>query len=75
MTGKVKLDISTLLKESGATGIDLVRYGIAPQTAYRIAHGKSKGITFEVLEKLCDFFTERVGRPICPGDIVTYERS
>lgn len=71
--GKVVIDISSLLQESGATPLDLARYGIAPSTAYKIAHGKAQGIYLDVLEKICDFFTDRLGRRITPGDIVLYK--
>lgn len=66
------VNLRALLDEAGVNSMDLVRSGIAPATAYNLVHNRTAGITFDVLEKVCDFFTKRLGRPITPGDVLLY---
>lgn len=71
----IVINVARLLEEAGENPMDLTRFGIAQATAYRLAHDEGRGITFEVLKRLCDYFTERLGRPVGPGDILTYPRN
>jgi len=71
--GKIKHNVKALLEEAGANPMDLSRYGLAVNTAYRFARGEvATGITFDALVLLCSFFTERLGRPVGVGDILVY---
>lgn len=72
--GKIKLNVSALLEQAEANPMDLIRYGLAHATAYRIARGEGDGIQFDTLAVLCDFFTEKLNRQINPGDILVYQR-
>ena len=71
--GKITIQLNELFEEAGVNPMDLTRHGIAQGTAYNLAQGRSKGIRFDVLEKVCSFFTQELGRPIGPGDILKYE--
>ncbi len=68
----IVINVASLLQEAGRTPMDLTSFGIAQATAYRLAHGEGSAITFEVLRQLCDYFSERLGRPVGPGDILLY---
>lgn len=72
--GMVTVNIQPLLTEAGLKPVKFMEETrLAPRTAYTLAHGEGRGITFEVLARLCEFFTDRLGRPIGPGDILVYK--
>jgi len=72
--GKITLNVTALLLEANATPMDLIRFGLAYATAYRIARGEGDGIQFETLALLCDFFTEKLQRVVTPGEILVYQK-
>ncbi len=74
MPGEIKVMVGELLKEGGAIPMDLTRFGLAQMTAYKLAAGEGEGISYDVLIKVCDFLTEKLGRPIDPGDVLKYKR-
>ena len=55
--GTIQLLVPRLLKERGFTTLDMM-YGarLSQGTAYHLASGEAKGITFDVLGRLCGFF-------------------
>lgn len=70
---KVTVNIQPLMDEAGINQIDLSRETrLAVGTVSALARGLSKGIQFQVLARLCDFFTVRLGRPVRPADILFY---
>jgi hypothetical protein len=76
MKGKITSNIPALMQEANINQIDLSRETrLAPGTIGYLSHGIiGKSIYTAVLEKLCVFFTERLGRPIGPGDVLIYDR-
>lgn len=70
---KIGLNVAALLEEANATPMDLIRYGLAYATAYRIARGEGDGIQFDTLTLLCGFFSEKLGRKVLPNDILIYK--
>ena len=53
----IKIKVPQLMKQQGFTATDLMRKGnIAYGTALRLSKGDGDGITFEVLEALCELF-------------------
>ena len=59
---RIRIRVPELLEERGWTPMELVRRaGLAMGTAYRLANGEAKGVTFDVLEKLCATFGVDVG--------------
>jgi hypothetical protein len=64
--------VKELMQESGSTPMDLIRFGMAQGTAYGVARNKIHMIHERTLDMLCDFFTERLGREVNPGDILYY---
>lgn len=68
----IRSRVSKLMKEAGVTSMDLVRAGMAQGTAYGLAKDHIRMIHIDTLEKLCDFFTTRLGRLVTPNDILDY---
>ena len=57
----IKLKVPELLKKKGWNATDLMRKGnIAYGTALRLSKGEGDGITFEVLEALCELFDVKI---------------
>lgn len=71
--GTVTLNINHLMEETSTTPMDLVRYGISPGAAYYLRRDKPRQISFDMLATLCDFFSEKTGRIVSPGEILSYE--
>lgn len=71
--GKIKINVYALLRQTNTTPMDLVRHGISYATAYRLARGQGDGIEFSTLAALCDYFSNRMGRTVLPGEILIYE--
>ena len=64
------LHVRELMEEAGAIPMDLIRYGMAQGTAYSFSKNKVRRIDLDTIDLLCDFFTEKLGREIAPGDIM-----
>jgi putative transcriptional regulator len=63
----IKVKVPELLEKSGLNATDMMRKAnIAYATALRLAKGTANGITFDVLESLCELFNVEV------GDILEY---
>ena len=57
----IKLKVPELLKKKGWNATDLMRKGnIAYGTALRLSRGEGDGITFDVLESLCELFDAEI---------------
>ncbi|HRJ59112.1 MAG TPA: helix-turn-helix transcriptional regulator, partial [Anaerolineales bacterium] len=57
----IKIKVPELLKKHKMNATDLMRKGnVAYRTALRLAKGDGEGITFEVLENLCELFNAKV---------------
>ena len=71
MKGTVIVKVPQLLADRKENATDLL-YGarIAPATAYRLAEGKAKRISFDVLASLCNYFGVGIGQIIeyVPGE-------
>lgn len=67
----IEYHVRELMQEAGATAMDLVRHGMAQGTAYNLSRNKISRIDNKTLALLCDFFTTRLNRRVCPGDIIT----
>ena len=53
----IRLKVPELLKQKGWNATDLMRKGnIAYGTALRLSKGEGNGITFDVLESICQLF-------------------
>jgi putative transcriptional regulator len=58
----IKLRVPELLKERGLNASNLMREAkLAYATAYKLSKGRSKGISFDVLNSLCQVFDVEVG--------------
>jgi DNA-binding Xre family transcriptional regulator len=58
----IKLKVPELLKKHNLNATDLMRQAnIAYGTAFKLAKGNGKGISFEVLNTLCELFDVGVG--------------
>lgn len=68
---KVEFHVRQLLEEANAKSIDLVRFGMSQGTAYNLTRERVKMIDLDTLALLCSFLSERLGRRITPGDILT----
>jgi putative transcriptional regulator len=67
MPAMIESQISTLLGRRRASIQDLANQaGIAYSTAHALYHGTSKGITFDVMNRLCAYLG------VQPGDLFTY---
>ena len=67
---KIEMRVEQLMQESGATPMDLVRFGMAQGSAYNLLHRRISRIDLDTLVNLCNFFTMRLGRKVYPGDII-----
>lgn len=73
LRGTVEVDIRPLLAETGATAMDLTRYGLAQGTAYKLTRGRTSRVQLSVVAILLDFFNERITeRKIVLADILHY---
>ena len=67
----VYIKVTELLAEAKASPIDLMRgANLSQGTAYRLAHNDAQAITFEVLDSLCFYFSERLSRDVDISDIL-----
>jgi DNA-binding Xre family transcriptional regulator len=58
----IKLKVPELLKKHNLNATDLMRQAnIAYGTAFKLAKGNGKGISFEVLNTLCELFDVEAG--------------
>lgn len=58
----IKIKVPELLKKKGWNATDLMRKGnIAYGTALRLSKGEGDGITFDVLEAICELFDAEIG--------------
>ena len=58
----IKLRVPELLKKHDMNASDLMRETkLAYATAYKLSKGKGKGMSFEVLNTLCEFFDVEAG--------------
>lgn len=65
--------VKELMSEAQATPMDLIRFGMAQGTAYGVAKNRIEMIHVrKTLNMLCEFFTEKLGRIVDPGDILYY---
>lgn len=63
----IKVKVPELLAKSGLNATDLMRKGnIAYGTALKLSKGEGEGITYDVLDALCQLFGVKV------GDILEY---
>ncbi len=58
----IKLKVPELLEKHNLNATDLMRQAnIAYGTAFKLAKGNGKGMSFDVLNALCDLFKVEVG--------------
>lgn len=72
MAGKVRINTASLMTETQTAPMDLVRAGFSTGMAYKLAAGRSRQISLDMLARLCDFFSARSGRIVGPGEILIY---
>jgi len=72
--GVIKTNVPNLLKEAGVNAMDLARYGMAINTAYRYGRGDMESaVTFETIARMCAFFSERLNRKVDVGDLFFHD--
>lgn len=70
----IKNMVPELLKEAGCTPVALVYAGISTGVAYRWGGDNVERYDADVIDKLCAFFTRKLGRFIDVGDVLRRER-
>ena len=70
----IKNMVPSLLVESNAKPMDLVRAGLSVGVAYRWANNEISRVDFDVVSMLCRYFSDRLQRPVSVGDVLVYER-
>lgn len=68
---KIINNVPALLAESNCKPTALGLVGISQGTAYAWANNTVTRCDFDTVARLCGFFTDRLGRPVGVGDILS----
>ena len=71
--GRALNRVPDLMEEAEVDAMDLVRgANLSINTAYRLANRNKniKGVQYETVQLLCDFFTKKLGRSVTPDDLM-----